>query len=165
MDLAGPPAPLSQAPRPPQLWWRQNREKTHREAGAVSVRWLLGSGYQRGCKWPAVGRDPRSERHTLAAAEVWRGRRPEGPGAPFPGLLIPLPSPPSRPTPRASLVFWKYFQVLQQYPAHSLPLPPGAAVRAGKVLAPNPAKLLLTCVLCVPQTFHSAVASEARNPC
>lgn len=43
--------------------------------------------------------------------------------------------------------------------------PLGAAVRARKGPAPNPTKLLLTCVLCVLQTFHSAVAGKPTNPC
>lgn len=43
----------------------------------------------------------------------------------------------------------------------ALPLSLELAVRAGKVLAPNPAKLLLTCVLCASQTLHSAVTSGA----
>lgn len=92
--------------------------------------------------------------------------RLEGPRANWsrcpPGHPLPLPLP----TPRASLS--GVLEIFPSSPAIScilLPLPPGMAVRAGKVLAPNPAKLLLTCVLCVLQTFHSAVASEARNPC
>lgn len=70
------------------------------------------------------------------------------------------------PTPRASLS-----GVLEIFPSASAisctlsSLSPGSGCPCGKVLAPNPAKLLLTCVLCVPQTFHSAIASKARIPC
>lgn len=145
-------------------------------AGAHRVSREAGTGWSGGSKGRLPARvqmtvgggegDQRSASRKLLPAEVLG--RLEGPGAgvwrspppppPLPSFLAPRPEP-------LCAVFWKYFQVLQQYPAHSLSLPPGAAVRAGKVLAPNPAKLLLTCVLCAPQTFHSAVASEARNPC
>lgn len=151
-------------PKPSPLLEAESSEATRRSGNCFRP----AAPGQQGCKWPAVGRDPRPESQRLpscrGAAEAGGARSRQEQVSAGPLLLLLSLLPASRPEP-LGVVFWKYFQALQQYPPHSLPLPPGAAVRAGKALAPNPAKLLLTCVLCVPQTFHSAVASEARNPC
>lgn len=167
MKLVGRPALSSSAPSHPS-WRRQSLAKMRGETGMVLVRQLLGGSCWQGCKWLAVGRDPRSDSRMLPPAEV--PGRLEGPGAGGSRCLQATSSPPPLPSflPHApSLSEWCFGNISRRFSniLHSLPFPPGAAVRAGKVLAPNPAKLLLTCVLCVPQTFHSAVTSEARNPC
>lgn len=115
----GAPASRLKAPLWPLWPWEGKRRSSENCSGRGRC-W-------RGCKRPAVGgtfREPGPP-----PAEVPGGcSRPEQVSSGSP-LLPP-------PTPRASLVFWKYFQALRQYPAHALPLPPGAAVRAGRCLLP-----------------------------
>lgn len=125
--------------------------------------------------WPREGKR-RSSENCSGRGRCWRGckrlavggtfREPEPPPAEVPGgCSRPEQVPP--PTPHAPSLFG----VLEIFPsASAISCPrsspsPGSGCPCGEVLAPNPAKLLLTCVLCVLQTFHSAVASEARIPC
>lgn len=127
------PCPLGRAP-PSQAgsflkwpshpsWRRQSRAKTHGEAGIVWVRQLLGRSRQRGCKWLAVGRAPRSNSRMHPLPRCWGGwSGPELAGARV--SRSPPPPPSFLPTPEPlGVVFWKYFQALQQYPARSLPSP------------------------------------------
>lgn len=121
----------------------------------------------KGASGRAVGSEPGSESQVFPP---YRGAGETGGGLEQAGAGIFLATPSPFLPPRNAPIFFEWcfgnnFQALRQYPAHCLHLPLGVAVRAEKVLAPNPAKLLLTCVLCVLQTFHSAIASEARNPC
>lgn len=77
------------------------------------------------------------------------------------GVAQPHPLPPSHPphTPEPPTLSDLTISCTLCHP------PLGATVRARKGPAPNPTKLLLTCVLCVLQTFLSAVAGKPTNPC
>lgn len=77
------------------------------------------------------------------------------------GVAQPHPLPPSHPTHTPEPPTPSDLTI-----SCTLCCPPlGATVRARKGPAPNPTKLLLTCVLCVLQTFLSAVAGKPTNPC
>lgn len=119
----------------------------------------LGGRCWQWCKWLAVGREPGSESRPRLPAEVLG--RLEHAGAGGPG------SPSSRHPRAPSLFEWCFGNISKRF-SNIVPTrspSPGSRCPCGKVLAPNPAKLLLTCVLCALQTFHSAVAGSARIPC